>query len=355
MPVSRPVRWLGAGIVLAAVAVALLVAATDGRLLLEAARSVDPRRLVLPLLCTAGSYAAMAVSYQRIAAAAGVDVPFGAMLRVTIASTAANYLFSTGGMSGLAVRGYYFSRHRGLSSGAAVSISLAQTFITNLTLFAFLFWGLLDLVFYDDVGGRSLLVVFAFFLLSLALVLAAVVVVAFRAIRLRLFRLLMRIPDLAVRALAARREALRARLARFEHELHEGVDFLIAKRSRMVAPLAWICADWFLMLATLYTAFHSLDQQVPMHTVVIGFSIGVLLSIVNLVPAGLGIAEGSMAAVFVSLGVPLEPALVATVIFRLCYYALPLCVTLLFLRRTFLPPAHATRARPPRPGDASAA
>ena len=39
-----------------------------------------------------------------------------------------------------------------------------------------------------------------------------------------------------------------------------------------------------------------------------------------------------MAAVFSSFGVPLETAVVATVIFRASYYVLPLALTLLFLR-----------------------
>ena len=69
-----------------------------------------------------------------------------------------------------------------------------------------------------------------------------------------------------------------------------------------------------------------------MHLVVIGFSTGVFLSIINLVPGGLGIMEGSMAAVFAAFGVPLETAVVATIIFRASYYLLPLAISLLFLR-----------------------
>jgi len=100
----------------------------------------------------------------------------------------------------------------------------------------------------------------------------------------------------------------------------------------MAAPLIYIGIDWFLMLATLYAAFECVEHPVPMHVVVIGFSTGVFLSVINLVPGGIGIMEGSMAAVFSSLGVPLETAVVATVIFRASYYILPLALTLLFLR-----------------------
>lgn len=274
----------------------------------------------------------MAVSYQRIAAAAGLSLGFGEMLKITLASTATNYVFSTGGLSGLAVRSYFFSQHHGLKSGSAVSISLAQTFLTNFVLLAFLFWGLLNLLFEGQLRGSSELIIGFLFVLSLLLSSGAVAVVTSRTARLKLFAFLMRIPDFVSRAFRDRGEAIRSRLELFEAELHEGVDFLIARGAKMIPPLLYIGIDWFLMLATLYSAFYCVKHVVPMHVVVIGFSTGVFLSIINLVPGGLGIMEGSMAAVFAAFDVPIETAVVATVIFRASYYVLPLALTLVFLR-----------------------
>ncbi len=325
-------RWLLFGLVLAVAAIATIVIAIDARALVRVAGSIRPTMLLLPVLCTAGSYAAMTASYQRIADAAGLRLSFGEMLKVTLASTAANYVFSTGGLSGLALRSYFFSQTHGMSSGNAVSISLAQTFLTNFVLLGFLFWGLLNLLFEGQLRGSSQFIVAFLFLLSLLLCSGAVAIVASRTARLKLFALLLRIPDLLSRALHHRGGAIRARLTLFEAEVHEGVDFLMARGMLMIAPLAYIGIDWFLMLVTLYTAFYCVEHPVPMHLVVIGFSTGVFLSIINLVPGGLGIMEGSMAAVFAAFGVPLETAVVATVIFRASYYVLPLALTLLFLR-----------------------
>ncbi|MGH7819611.1 MAG: lysylphosphatidylglycerol synthase domain-containing protein, partial [Candidatus Binatia bacterium] len=152
---------VGAAVILA------LFAYSDRSTLLRVMREVDPPRLVWPLLCTTGSYAAMARSYQKIAAAAGLELPFGEMVRVTLVSTSANYILSTGGLSGLAVRSYYFFQQHRLAWGTAVSISLAQTFITNLVLFAFLCWGMLSLSLTDELSNPSLPVVGFLFLLAL--------------------------------------------------------------------------------------------------------------------------------------------------------------------------------------------
>jgi len=340
-------RWLVFGFTLAAIAIALIVVAVDARELAQVAASIRPAMLLVPVACTAGSYAAMATSYQRIAAAAGLRLRFFEMLRITLASTAANYVFSTGGLSGLAVRSYFFSQRHGLGSGTAVSISLAQTFLTNFVLLAFLFWGLLNLLVDGQLRGPSEAIVAILFAISLALCSGAVAIVASRSARQWLFATLLRIPGALSRVTKARGDAIRAKLTLFEEELHEGVDFLISRGRVMIAPFVYIAIDWFLMLATLYTAFYCVDHPVPMHLVVIGFSTGVFLALINLVPAGLGIMEGSMAAVFAAFGVPLETAVVATVIFRASYYVLPLATTLLFFR----PMLTAGRARAlPRSG-----
>jgi uncharacterized protein (TIRG00374 family) len=339
-PSSR--RWLGVGLLLAVVAIGLLVLASDAEAMIRAVGSVRPAMLLLPVLCTVASYSAMAASYQRIAATAGLDLPFGEMLKITLASTAANYVFSTGGLSGLALRSYFFSRQYGLRSGSAVSISLAQTFLTNFVLLAFLFWGLLNLLLDGQLHGSSELIVALLFVLSVVISCGAVAVVGSRSVRLRLFGILMEIPNLLSRFTPGRSKAIRTKLEFFEIELHEGVDFMISRGTKMIAPLAYIGLDWFLMLATLYAAFYCVDRPVPMHIVVIGFSTGVFLSLINLVPGGIGIMEGSMAAVFATFGVPLEPAVVATIIFRLSYYMLPLLITLIFFRQLLF----ANRARP---------
>jgi glycosyltransferase 2 family protein len=326
-------RWLVFGIFLALVATGFIVAASDGRALLRVAGDIRGPLLLLPLLCTIGSYTAMAVSYQRIAAAAGLELGFPEMLKITLASTSANYLFSTGGLSGLALRSYFFSQRHGLSSGSAVSISLAQTFLTNFVLLAFLFWGLLNLFLHGELHGSSEAIIALLFVLSLLLCSAAVAIVTSRPMRQRLLAFLMRIPSLFSRVFHTRGESVRGWLELFEAELNEGVDFLIARGTGMVGPMLYIGLDWSLMLATLYTAFYCIQEPVPLHIVVIGFSAGVFLSVINLVPGGLGIMEGSMAAVFAAFGVPLESAVVAAVIFRVSYYILPLAVSLLFFRR----------------------
>jgi uncharacterized protein (TIRG00374 family) len=95
-------------------------------------------------------------------------------------------------------------------------------------------------------------------------------------------------------------------------------------------------ADWGATILILYSAFWVIGSPVPVSVVIVGFSVGIVLSIVSFVPGGLGIMEGSMAAIFVSLSVPLETAVVAVLIFRVAYYFVPMIISLFFFRNMLL-------------------
>jgi uncharacterized membrane protein YbhN (UPF0104 family) len=60
----------------------------------------------------------MSRSYQGIACAAGVDLRFREWVRITLVSNTANYLVTTAGLSGFAVRMYLLSQ-QGRASRAA--------------------------------------------------------------------------------------------------------------------------------------------------------------------------------------------------------------------------------------------
>ena len=96
----------------------LLVTVTDGRELWRTASSIEPSGLIVPLLLALASYGAMARSYQGIAEAAGLTLSFRTWLRITFVSNTANYLVTSAGLSGFAVRMYLLSQF-GVARAAA--------------------------------------------------------------------------------------------------------------------------------------------------------------------------------------------------------------------------------------------
>lgn len=332
-PVERGRRtWVAWLAVFGASVLVFLVARADLDQLLRTARGIAPALLMLPALATVGSYLTMAWSYQGIARAAGYTLPFAEMCRITLVANTANYLLSTGGLSGFALRMYLFAR-RGIPAGSAVLISLVQTLLTNLTLLLFVAWGFGLLLFSHNLVGRDLIAATALLIAFGIVVIVMCIALLRRRWRRRLLYTTTRLLDRLLERVAPHRRPPRAALRRFQHNLNVGFDFLLQRPHDMLGPTFYIVLDWIFTLLVLYSAFVAIGSPIAMSYVIAGFAIGMFFSIASLVPGGLGILDGSMAAVFVGLGVQYEQAVVAILIFRAAYYGLPIIASLMLAPR----------------------
>ena len=97
----------------------------------------------------------MARSYQGIADLADQRLPFPVWLRITYVSNTVNYVVTSAGLSGFAVRMFLLSQY-GVASGRAVLISLVQTFLTNFTLLFFILGGFVSLIIRQQLSGVAL-------------------------------------------------------------------------------------------------------------------------------------------------------------------------------------------------------
>ncbi|MBI4514866.1 MAG: flippase-like domain-containing protein [Deltaproteobacteria bacterium] len=316
-----------------------MLALTDLREMARVVQQADPWLLLLPLGCTVLSYLVMALSYQGIAHAAGAAVPFGEMLKITFVANTANYLVSSGGLSGFALRLYFFTR-RAIPSGTAVVISLAQTFLTNVTLLLFVLFGFGYLVLGHNLHGWALATMVVLLIGFSGAAVIALLLLFHRALRRRTLFVLANSAHWLLHRFVPHRKPARMHIWRFQRNLNRGIEFMLARKAHMALPALWIFLDWIVTLGILYGAFLALHYPIPFTFVVVGFALGTILALVSFIPGGLGVMEGSMAAVFVSLAVPLETAVVAVLIFRLAYYLLPLVISLFFFHGMFLQGAH---------------
>jgi uncharacterized protein (TIRG00374 family) len=321
--------------------VALFVSSDLGKVW-ELAAGVNPVLLVIPAFFALASYITMALSYQGIARAAGARVPSFEMFKVTVVGNTVNYIVSTGGLSGFAVRMYFFIR-MGVASDTAVIISLVQTFITNVILLLCVVFGFTYLLTSHELKGLALGTTTAFLSLSVMATAVAVILLLKRSWRRRTLFVLAEAANALLHRFAPARKPARVSIWRFQRNLNRGIEFLLQRKRHMIVPTLWIVGDWAATIMILHSAFWIIGYPVSVSVVIVGFSVGIVLSIVSFVPGGLGIMEGSMAAIFVSLSVPLETAVVAVLIFRISYYFLPMVISLFFFRNMLM---QGTRAAP---------
>jgi len=330
-PSRSHAHLLSWALVLGVVALGSLFFFSDGRKLWDTIATLDLALLSIPLACGLASYAIMAKSYQDIAAAAGSNVPFWEMLKITCVANTVNYLVSTGGLSGFAVRMYFFIK-RSIPSGTAVIISLVQTFITNTVLLLFVVGGFGYLLSVHELHGYALGTIAALLCIFVLAAGLTLLLLLHRELRRRTLFLLAEAAHWTMHRFLPRHKPGRVRIWRFQRNLNRGIEFVLARKRRMIAPTLWIVLDWFITLLILYSAFRAVRYPIPMSFVVVGFAVGIVLSLVSFVPGGLGVMEGSMAAIFASLSVPFETAVVAVLIFRVSYYLVPMIISVFFFR-----------------------
>lgn len=332
---ARGSRWVRLALLLGVAALCAIFLFADPAELWTVLTHADPWLLALPVVFMLLSYVAMARSYQGIARAAGFPVPLVEMLKITFVANSMNYLVSTGGLSGFAVRMYFFTR-LGVSSQTAVIISLAQTFLTNCMLLIFLLVGFAYVFSRHSLTGSALVVTIILLVVFLvAAVLAALLLLHARLRRRTLFWLA-QTAHWILHRVSPQRAPARTHIWRYQFNLNRGIGFLLARQRAMIEPVAYIALDWLLTILVLYAAFLAVHYPIALSQVIVGFAVGIVLSFASLIPGGLGVMEGSMAAVFASMQVPFETAVVAVLLFRVAYYLLPLLISLFFLHGMFV-------------------
>jgi uncharacterized protein (TIRG00374 family) len=267
------------------------------------------------------------------------------MLKITFVANSMNYLVSTGGLSGFAVRMYFFTR-LGIPSQTAVIISLAQTFLTNCMLLLFLLGGFVYVFTSHTLTGSALVVTLVMLVLFvIAAVLAALLLLHARLRRRTLFRTA-QAAHWVLHRVTPHRAPPRTHIWRYQFNLNRGIEFLLERKRQMLAPLLYIIADWIFTILILHTAFLTLRHPIHPGYVIVGFAVGIVLTFVTVIPGGLGVMEGSTAAMFASFGVPFETAVLAVLLFRLTYTLMPLLVSLFFLHGMLLAGTSISRSAP---------
>jgi uncharacterized protein (TIRG00374 family) len=127
--------------------------------------------------------------------------------------------------------------------------------------------------------------------------------------------------------------SVKRQLKDLDSTLRRGDTAVRNRPTLLVLPLVLVVADWVSAVAVLGLCFGALGDPPEPGVLLTGFSIGIVTGLLSMVPGGLGVQEGSMAAVYTLLGVPFEQAALATVLFRVVYYLVPFLVSLGFYRR----------------------
>ncbi len=277
----------------------------------------------LALFITGLSYLFQGGSFSLINRSFGIQLGWGDLLKVGYLSAA--MIAAVGGLAGHSLRLLLMVR-RGMSASDVMAPSLFHAYLESLLFAALIPAGLTYLLLTHPLSPE-VAVALGIGAGALAVAFALTAVVFFygpvRLITLRLVRVLWRWTT---------RHELGPPLDRFETTLARGLAAVREQPQVLVLPVGLVLADRVARVAVVWTCFQAFGNNVELGVVVTGFAVGVALGVMSMVPGGLGVQEGSMAATYHFLGMPLEEAVLVSVLFRVVYHLAPFSVSLVFYR-----------------------
>lgn|GEM_PF-1378736 len=282
--------------------------------------------MVFAVLCTAIAYLAFTLSFNGLFELTPFRVPFIKFFPIMFISATINFIISSGGWAGVAIRSFLLKQHK-VPYSVTIPLSFAQNMIFNLVLAVVSFGGLIYLREHPEfIGGTQEWVVLAF-MVGLASLVALMLLVFFHgSFRRWFFKLAVKTGN-GLGRVFLRRQTSNKRMAEIRENLDVTIRYFHEGWIQLLVVLFWVCMDWCFTALTLYFCFNAVGVELPLGLLMVGFTVFFLTSNINPIPAGLGVSETALAIVFGLLGVDNNQTLVAALLFRFVFFIMPLAVS----------------------------
>ena len=319
---KKPLKYLlySLGVVLSVGIIALMVYQTRDSFV-KIWQGVSTRYLFLSLASSVLIYISMGLSLYEVLRIMGRRVSKSAAIGIALVSTTVNYVVSSLGVSGFALRAHLLNRRR-VPFGMCVTASIVITVLLYFVLAVIILQGSVLMLFNSSATTMQILKNFSLIVVMCAV---CVVVTAFlfnnewRSKWLRkTFRLINKVLYHVFRALIPK-----GKYDTFMDQLDEGIDLIHKKKKKLTMTIVYVCADWLFTILVLYFAFRAVGIHITAGVLVAGFAVGMVTTLIPLLPGGLGAMELAMTAVYSQMGIDWDSALMATLIYRVVYYIIP--------------------------------
>ena len=271
--------------------------------------------LVLALVLQVAWLVNIAATLRSIYRLLGLKTHLAHLLPLAISNNFVNLAAPSGGMGGMALF-ITDGRRRGLSPARVAIAGVLYVLSEYFSVLCAVAVGLAVLIRRNNLTALELgaagILSFAAVALSGLLVLGAASPPQFERVLLRAARTI----NALLRPVLRRPYLSEARAHEFAQEACEGLGALRTNWRAYVPPALLALFGKALLIALLLVIFLAFDQPVSAGTLMAGFSIGHLFTLVSPTPSGLGVVEGAMTVALGTQGVPLEAATVITLAFR---------------------------------------
>jgi hypothetical protein len=271
--------------------------------------------LVIPL--QAQNYAAYAHLYQEFLKILGNKQPIKLLYKVALEMNFVNHVFPSGGVSGFS----YFSARLKPYGVTTAQSTLTQTMRFVLTFASFvllLFLGLFLLSLGGSASNMTIFITCSLTFLTIFFIIVGTYIISNKT-RIKTFvkALTKGVNKLLHIVRPKHPETIKLqRVERLGIEMHENYLLLKEKLPELRTPFFYSTLANITELGTIYVVYIAYGQFVNPGAIIIAYALANFAGLVAVLPGGIGVYEGLMAAVLVSAGVPAGLAISVTVMYR---------------------------------------
>lgn len=324
--ITRPYNRLVTVFILAILCVGLVLVVSDWKDMQQVLVEADWRFIPLVLLFTFFSYACYSYAYAFISDLLGIQMGKRELAEVCFISSVVNHVLTTAGVAGYSLR-YLLMRMYKVSFKDLLTSSFLHYYLTSLDMLSFLPLSFIYLLLHADVPrGVSIALGVMTLLFGLVLLLTTGIVI-FPSRRHPVISLLARLGRKILR-----RDYL-PWLSQVDESLTRGTQAIRRRPLVLAGIMLLTLVDFACSIIAMGFVFQALGPPINPAALVTGYVIGIMAGLVSMVPGGWGIQEGSMAGIYALLGVRIEQAVLAAILFRILYYLVPYFLILPFSSR----------------------
>lgn len=277
------------------------------------------------LAATLISYTCISFSFAQVSRLLGVEMRMKNLAIIGFVSSVLNHLVLSGGAAGYSVRFMLMNRY-GVAMREVVAISILHFLLTSLMMIAMLPVGLVYLGLNASLSQATATILAVSASILFLGTLFATGLAFWSKMRRKAIHLLAK----ASRTLV--RRDVREPLERFDATMTLGIQAMREDPPSMAIIACLIAIDWAFSATALWFCFRAFGVTLSLGQLVSGFVIGTVAGVSSLLPGGLGVQEASMTGIFALFDVPLEKAVLASVLYRVVYSIVPYLVSLGFYR-----------------------
>lgn len=282
---------------------------------------VNTYYLVLACVSSAAIYVFMGLSLWETLKLLGQKINLGAAISIAFVSTTVNYLVSSMGVSGFALRAHLLGKRK-VPLGISVMASIVITVLLYFVLLIIILQGSFLLLLSKNASTEQLLKNFSI-VVGVAIVGATVTAFFFNS-RFRykglrkIFLLINKIIYNLFRAMIPKNN-----FSAFAKQLDNGINTIHKHKAKLTRAILYICGDWIFTILILYLAFLAVGVKISIGVLLAGFAMGMVTTLIPVLPGGLGAMELVMTSMFSQMGIDWNVALMAALIYRFVYYVIP--------------------------------